>query len=54
VSRKVKAKRCKRLTLKQNKVTIDGQTIEVESGTTISTARMMGGESPPAMCYYSK
>src|SRR5690606_7943899 len=38
------------------KVTIDGQTIEVEPGTTIlQAARMMGGESvPPAMCYYSK
>jgi len=38
------------------KVTIDGQTIEVEPGTTIlQAARMIGGESvPPAMCYYSK
>ena len=38
------------------KVTIDGQTIEVEPGTTIlQAARMMGGKSvPPAMCYYSK
>jgi NADH dehydrogenase/NADH:ubiquinone oxidoreductase subunit G len=38
------------------KVTIDGQAIEVEPGTTIlQAARMIGGESvPPAMCYYSK
>ena len=38
------------------KVTIDGQEIEVASGTTIlQAARMIGGESvPPAMCYYSK
>ncbi|MES2799881.1 MAG: 2Fe-2S iron-sulfur cluster-binding protein [Bacteroidota bacterium] len=38
------------------KVTIDGQSIEVEAGTTIlQAARMIGGESvPPAMCYYSK
>ncbi len=38
------------------KVTIDGQSIEVEPGTTIlQAARMIGGESvPPAMCYYSK
>lgn len=38
------------------KVTIDGQEIEVEPGTTIlQAARMIGGESvPPAMCYYSK
>src|SRR6478736_472133 len=38
------------------KVTIDGQEIEVEAGTTIlQAARMIGGESvPPAMCYYSK
>jgi NADH-quinone oxidoreductase subunit G len=47
------------LTLKQKikmKVTIDGQAIEVEPGTTIlQAARMIGGESvPPAMCYYSK
>jgi NADH-quinone oxidoreductase subunit G len=36
------------------KVTIDGQAIEVEPGTTIlQAARMIGGESvPPAMCYY--
>jgi NADH-quinone oxidoreductase subunit G len=35
------------------KVTIDGQEIEV--GTTIlQAARMIGGESVPAMCYYSK
>jgi predicted molibdopterin-dependent oxidoreductase YjgC len=58
LSRKLKAKRCKRLTLKQQKmkVTIDGQAIEVEPGTTIlQAARMIGGESvPPAMCYYSK
>jgi NADH-quinone oxidoreductase subunit G len=38
------------------KVTIDGQSIEVEPGTTIlQAARMIGGEVvPPAMCYYSK
>lgn len=38
------------------KVTIDGQDIDVEAGTTIlQAARMIGGESvPPAMCYYSK
>jgi NADH-quinone oxidoreductase subunit G len=47
------------LTLRQKnkmKVTIDGQAIEVEPGTTIlQAARMIGGESvPPAMCYYSK
>lgn len=38
------------------KVTIDGQSIEVEPGTTIlQAARLIGGESvPPAMCYYSK
>lgn len=38
------------------KVTIDGQSIEVEPGTTIlQAARKIGGESvPPAMCYYSK
>lgn len=38
------------------KVTIDGQSVEVEPGTTIlQAARMIGGESvPPAMCYYSK
>ena len=38
------------------KVTIDGQTIEVEAGTTIlNAARMIGGDVvPPAMCYYSK
>jgi NADH-quinone oxidoreductase subunit G len=38
------------------KVTIDGQTIEVEQGTTIlNAARMIGGDLvPPAMCYYSK
>ena len=38
------------------KVTIDGQEINVEPGTTIlQAARMIGGESvPPAMCYYSK
>ena len=38
------------------KVTIDGQTIEVEAGTTIlNAARKIGGEVvPPAMCYYSK
>jgi NADH-quinone oxidoreductase subunit G len=38
------------------KVTIDGQTIEVEEGTTIlQAARKIGGKIvPPAMCYYSK
>ncbi len=38
------------------KVTIDGQSIDVEPGTTIlNAARQIGGESvPPAMCYYSK
>ena len=38
------------------KVTIDGQSIVVEPGTTIlQAARMIGGEVvPPAMCYYSK
>lgn len=38
------------------KVTIDGQSIEVDPGTTIlNAARMIGGDLvPPAMCYYSK
>lgn len=38
------------------KITIDGQTIEVEAGTTIlQAARMIGGDCvPPTMCYYSK
>ena len=38
------------------KVTIDGQSVEVEPGTTIlNAARMIGGDVvPPAMCYYSK
>jgi len=38
------------------KITIDGNSIDVEAGTTIlQAARMIGGESvPPAMCYYSK
>src|SRR5579872_520270 len=38
------------------KVTIDGESIEVEPGTTIlQAARMIGGDvTPPAMCYYSK
>ncbi len=38
------------------KITIDGQTIEVEPGTTVlQAARMIGGASvPPTMCYYSK
>ncbi len=38
------------------KLTIDGQEIEVEEGTTIlNAARRLGGTSvPPAMCYYSK
>lgn len=37
-------------------VTIDGQTIDVEPGTTIlNAARKIGGDLvPPAMCYYSK
>jgi hypothetical protein len=58
LSRKLKAKRCKTFDIKKikMKVTIDGQAIEVEPGTTIlQAARMIGGESvPPAMCYYSK
>jgi NADH dehydrogenase/NADH:ubiquinone oxidoreductase subunit G len=57
LSRKLKAKRCKTFDIKakNKKVTIDGQAIEVEPGTTILQARMIGGESvPPAMCYYSK
>ncbi|MEN9918057.1 MAG: hypothetical protein RL662_493 [Bacteroidota bacterium] len=38
------------------KITIDGQTIDVEAGTTIlQAARMIGGDCvPPTMCYYSK
>lgn len=38
------------------KITIDGQTIEVEAGTTVlQAARMIGGDCvPPTMCYYSK
>lgn len=38
------------------KVTIDGQTIEVDPGTSIlNAARMIGGDIvPPAMCYYTK
>jgi NADH-quinone oxidoreductase subunit G len=45
------------LTLRQKnkmKVTIDGQAIEVEPGTTIlQAARMIGGESvPPAMLLF--
>ena len=42
--------------IKKFKVTIDGQTTEVEPGTTIlNAARQIGGKSvPPAMCYYSK
>lgn len=38
------------------KITIDGQTIEVDAGTTIlQAARMIGGDCvPPTMCYYSK
>ena len=38
------------------KVTIDGITVEVESGTSIlNAARQIGGDIvPPAMCYYSK
>ncbi|MBK9107100.1 MAG: (2Fe-2S)-binding protein [Saprospiraceae bacterium] len=36
------------------KVTIDGRSIEVPSGTTIlQAARSLGGKYPPAMCYYS-
>jgi NADH-quinone oxidoreductase subunit G len=44
----------KRRTNIEMKVTIDGQSIEVEPGTTIlQAARMIGGEVvPPAMCYY--
>jgi len=40
---------------KKFKITIDGQSIEVEPGTTIlNAARQLGGKSvPPAMCYYS-
>jgi len=42
--------------IKKFKITIDGQTTEVEPGTTIlNAARQIGGKSvPPAMCYYSK
>ena len=38
--------------IKKFKVTIDGQTTEVEPGTTIlNAARQIGGKSvPPAMC----
>ena len=38
------------------KITIDGETTEVEPGTTIlNAARKIGGSLvPPAMCYYSK
>jgi NADH-quinone oxidoreductase subunit G len=38
------------------KITIDGETTEVEAGTTIlNAARQIGGSLvPPAMCYYSK
>jgi predicted molibdopterin-dependent oxidoreductase YjgC len=58
LSRKLKLNVVKRLTKAKikMKVTIDGQAIEVEPGTTIlQAARMIGGESvPPAMCYYSK
>lgn len=38
------------------KITIDGQTVEVEAGTTIlQAARMIGGSCvPPTMCYDSK
>jgi NADH-quinone oxidoreductase subunit G len=36
------------------KVTIDGNTIEVDKGTTIlQAARMIGKNYPPAMCYYT-
>jgi hypothetical protein len=48
LSRKLKAKRCKTFDIKtiKMKVTIDGQAIEVEPGTTIlQAARMIGGES---------
>jgi predicted molibdopterin-dependent oxidoreductase YjgC len=58
LSRKLKLNVVKRLIKAKikMKVTIDGQAIEVEPGTTIlQAARMIGGESvPPAMCYYSK
>lgn len=42
--------------IKKFKITIDGQTTEVDPGTTIlNAARQIGGKSvPPAMCYYSK
>ncbi len=42
--------------IKKFKVTIDGQTTEVDPGTTIlNAARQIGGKLvPPAMCYYSK
>jgi NADH-quinone oxidoreductase subunit G len=37
------------------KVTIDGQAIEVEPGTTIlQAARMIGGESVPPQCAITK
>lgn len=40
--------------VKKFKITIDGQTTEVDAGTTIlEAARKIGGRSvPPAMCYY--
>ena len=40
--------------IKKFKVTVDGQTTEVDPGTTIlEAARKIGGKSvPPAMCYY--
>jgi predicted molibdopterin-dependent oxidoreductase YjgC len=51
---RLKTKRCKTFDIKtknKNKA-IDGQAIEVEPGTTLQAARMIGGESvPPAMCY---
>ena len=42
--------------IKKFKITIDGQTTEVEPGTSIlNAARQIGGALvPPAMCYYSK
>jgi diacylglycerol kinase family enzyme len=57
LSRKLKAKRCKTFDIKAKnkmKVTIDGQAIEVEPGTTIlQAARMIGGESaPPTMLLF--
>lgn len=40
--------------VKKFKITVDGQSVEVDPGTTIlEAARLIGGKSvPPAMCYY--